>query len=139
MKDRYMNYSKCIERLLREYDRYGRIILAVDFDNTIYDYHQVGDEYPYIETLLKEAEPYTNVMVFTCRPKKQHQDIKEYMDKRGLKFDTINEPILNLNPDDETAKPFYSLLLDDRACLFGASIILGKFIKTLQEREQNGN
>lgn len=137
MEDRYMVYGQCVQRLVREYHQYGRIILAVDFDNTLYDYHQVGDTYPEMEELLKKAEPYTNVMIFTCRPKKQHEEIKQYLNERGIKFDAINEPIIRLNEDDETSKPFYSLLLDDRAGLEGARMILSTFLDVMNREEQN--
>lgn len=132
MQDRYMVHAQCVQRLVREYHQYGRIIMAVDFDNTLFDYHGVGDTYPQMEDLLKKAEPYTNVMIFTCRPKKQHEEITEYLNERGIKFDTINEPIITLNGEDSTSKPFYTLLLDDRAGLFSAMCTLQAFITIIE-------
>lgn len=137
MQDRYWKHAQCVERLVREYKQYGRIIIALDFDNTVFDYHGLGDTYPMIESLLKRAEPYTNVMIFTCRPKKQHEEITEYLNERGIKFDTINEPIITLNGEDSTSKPFYSLLLDDRAGLYSAMYTLQAFITVLESETED--
>ena len=34
--DRYLNKQNAIERLIRDYSAYGHIIVAYDFDETVY-------------------------------------------------------------------------------------------------------
>ena len=35
----------CKKRLLEEYKKYGELIVAFDYDNTIFDYHNNGGDY----------------------------------------------------------------------------------------------
>ena len=37
-KHPYMNEQKCFDRLKSDYEKHGKIIVAFDFDNTIFDY-----------------------------------------------------------------------------------------------------
>lgn len=43
----------CKKRLLEEYHKYRKLI--VDFDNTIFDYHNTGGDYSCVIELLKEC------------------------------------------------------------------------------------
>ena len=49
------NQQACLERLKNEYDKYGKLIVAFDFDNTIYDFHKNGGDYSEVIDLLKEC------------------------------------------------------------------------------------
>lgn len=138
MEDRYISYEQCIQRLLDVYKEHGQIILACDFDHTIFDWNGDGDTYPRVEALLKRVRPYAKIIIYTCRPKKQYEMIKEYMETQGLPYDTINEPIIKLADDDGTSKIYYNHLLDDKAGLFSSTVILGRFIDRLERELNNG-
>jgi hypothetical protein len=45
----------CKKRLLEEYHKYRKLIVAFDFDNTIFDYHNTGGDYSCVIELLKEC------------------------------------------------------------------------------------
>lgn len=51
--DYYLNDDNCVNRLLDEYKKYGSIIVAYDFDNTVFDYHNKGHEAKTIIPLLQ--------------------------------------------------------------------------------------
>lgn len=136
MKDRYLFQANVVNRLLEEYERYGRIIVAYDFDNTIFDFYSNGDTYPNVMKLLRDLKPYANFIVYTCRPEKQYDEIKEYLDAHELPYDTINEPIIVLNGEDKGSKLFYSVLLCDRAGLYSAFTALKEVVNILNERKR---
>lgn len=45
----------CKKRLLEEYKKYGELIVAFDYDNTIFDYHNNGGDYSCVIELLKRC------------------------------------------------------------------------------------
>lgn len=119
MEDRYSNYSESLDRLKNEYQAYKSLYIAFDFDNTIFDYHQTGDTYPKVEELLIKCKLLGfKLILFTANEDMKLERAIQYCNDRGYMPDCINEsPIMN------TRKPFYNLLLDDRAGL-GESIKL---------------
>lgn len=136
MKDRYLFQANVVNRLLEEYEKYGRLIIAVDYDNTIFDFHGNNDTYPNVMKLLRDLKPYANFIIYTCRPEKQYDEIREYLDAHDLPYDTINEPIVKLNEDDSNGKIFYSIMLCDRAGLYSAFTALKEVVNILNERKR---
>lgn len=124
-KDPYMNRNNVVRRLLKEWDEHGTLFVAFDFDNTVFDYHNKGFTFPRIEFLLQQCKKEGfKLILFTA---KETQDELEkciaYCEKFGYKPDYINEsPIMN------TKKPYYNILLDDRAGLQQAAEILAVVI-----------
>ena len=53
--DPYMNNDLCVERLVDNWKQHGRIIIAFDFDNTVYDYYEKNYTYTKVIDLLKEC------------------------------------------------------------------------------------
>jgi len=51
--DHYLNSENSYERLRKEFNEYGSLIVAYDFDNTVYDYHKQGHIYPKVIKLLR--------------------------------------------------------------------------------------
>lgn len=63
--DYYLRANASYERLEQEFKKYGRLIFAVDFDDTLYDYHKAGRSYDDLMALLRRWEPYSEVIIFT--------------------------------------------------------------------------
>ena len=47
-------FQELRDRLKHEIEKYGKIFIAFDFDNTIFDYHNQGKDYSEIISLLKK-------------------------------------------------------------------------------------
>lgn len=98
------------------YDEHNNIILAVDFDDTIYDWKSVGLSCDYVIDLVKRCQLYLNakVMLFTCRIDDKLDFAVRHCNEVGLDLWGINH-----HPEHgpTTGKPFYNVLLDDKACL----------------------
>lgn len=117
----YFNTKNCTIRLLDDYKRHGNLIVAFDFDNTIYDYHDKGASFYCVENLLRECSELGFTMIlFTANEDKEKLDFcKLYCFQCGIRIDYVNEsPVMN------TRKPYYNILLDDRAGLEEAYKIL---------------
>lgn len=121
MADRYLHINQAVTRLCGDYIVHGGLIVALDFDNTIYDYHEIGDTYPKLIALMQWIKEKTDfkILLFTAREEQMLTDAIDYCIAHGFKPDYINDsPVLN------TRKPFYNILLDDRAGLQEAYEIL---------------
>jgi hydroxymethylpyrimidine pyrophosphatase-like HAD family hydrolase len=116
-----------MDRLIEEVKEHGSLIIAVDFDNTIYDFHSKGFKFPRVVAVLKEAvEKGHRVVVFTAN--ENHSMIKEHCKSLGLTIEGINTNIL---PQFTGSKIYYNLLLDDRAGLYEAL----NYLEYLLEKE----
>ena len=131
MKDRYSYYSENLERLRKEYNDYKSLYIAFDFDNTVFDYHQIGDTYPIIEKLLTECKQLGfKLILFTANEDEKLEKAIQYCTEHGYAPDYINE-----SPIMKTRKPFYNLLLDDRAGLGEAIKLLSELIQSIKEEK----
>lgn len=112
----YMNDLMIIKRLIREWITHNSLIIAYDYDNTVYDYHNAGCDFTKIIDLLKECKNYGGrFIVYSCSPESRHLDMVDYLNKHNIPFDSINENIVTLHGGE--GKLFYNILLDDRAGL----------------------
>ena len=127
--DPYISAVRCVRRLANEYERHGSLYVAFDFDNTVYDYHNQGFVFERVEKILKECKKYGfRLVLFTA--KETQSDIDKcvaYCAERGYEPDYVNEcPVMN------TSKPYYNILLDDRAGLQSALYILEEVINLIK-------
>lgn len=136
--DRYLSSHYVVQRLVEEYEKYGRLIVAVDFDSTIYDYHKRGDTFPRVIELVQKASKLgCKIIIYTCRPKEKHEEVAIYLKENNIPFDSINEPIVKLGETDGYgSKIFYSHFLDDRAGLESAYWSLYKALKLIRRRRE---
>jgi len=113
VSDRYLNQSECVKRLLNDYRTHNSLFVAFDFDDTLFDYHKRGDSFFKLETIIKEAKSLNcKLILFTANEGNKLPVILKYLENMGIIPDFINE-----NPLMDTRKPFYNILLDDRAGL----------------------
>jgi phosphoglycolate phosphatase-like HAD superfamily hydrolase len=127
MEDRYLDIEQCINRLVCDYQKNNILYIAYDFDNTVFDYHNIGDNYPKVEKLLKFLkEKSFKLILFTANDGEDLEDIVKYCKFSGYEPDYINE-----SPVQNTKKPYYHILLDDRAGLCSAYKVVLKVLNRL--------
>lgn len=127
--DPYLFQDIALKRLFKEYGSHPRLIVAVDFDDTVFDYHEVGSTHEKVlETvkLCKKANFY--VVVFTASPPERFPFIKEFFESKGIVVDSINENPIPL-PFGNHKKIFYNILLDDRAGLGESYKVLNSLLE----------
>lgn len=132
--DEYLQPGANRERLLREYRLHGKLIVAYDFDNTVFDYHMNGGTYDNIINLLNRCHKLGfYLIVFTCNHESKYEQIANYLNKSNIPYSSINENC----PDIDFAhnKIYYNILLDDRAGLISAYEDL-KYVVEIAEKEK---
>lgn len=132
--DPFTHRENVKKRWVDEYKKYGKLIIAYDFDYTVHNYRE-EDTYVYdvVMNLLREWRPYAKLVVFSASPESRFDYIKEYLNKHNVPFDAINEDII-ARPY-ETRKIYYNVFLDDRAGLGEVVQILTEILHDIKENK----
>jgi hydroxymethylpyrimidine pyrophosphatase-like HAD family hydrolase len=110
----FLNPDNTFDRLLREYKQYGSIVVAFDFDNTVFDYHKQGLDCAEIIDLLQKMKQ-INCFLIVWTANEDAVFVRQYCEDYKIPYDNINE-----NPPffkSKSRKIYYNELLDDRAGL----------------------
>ena len=114
------NQQACLARLKNECDKYGKLIDAFDFDNTIYDFHKNEGDYSEVIDLLKECIKLEfDLILFTVDedPDKVSEKVR-WLVSNDLWSYKSSHFFVNTGPlFSRSRKPYYNILLDDRAGL----------------------
>lgn len=132
MMDYYLNDDNAVKRLIDEWKQYGKIIIGVDYDDTLFNYHQIADRtYNDVISLLKDCKKVgCYIVIFTACNETQHEDIRSYCKSINLEVDKINE-----NMDFITftgRKIYYNICLDDRCGLRSAYRVLNEALEHME-------
>jgi hypothetical protein len=113
-----------LERLLKEWNKHDRIIIACDFDDTIRHWSMTND-FNHIISVIKEAQQLGALLVINTASDVDARRplIEEYCKDNGLCVDSINENPIDL-PYGKWGKVYANIYLDDRAGLNEAINIL---------------
>lgn len=135
INDPYCDTSRCVARLLEQYETTPRLIIAVDFDDTVFNYHEQNFQYPRVIALLKRCQKLNfYIVVYTARRADNHWEIIPYMNKLGIYVNEINKNAIDL-PYGNDGKIYYNILLDDRAGLGQACETLETVVNILEKRK----
>lgn len=118
--------SYLLNRLIEQYKKQDRLVIAYDFDDTIRPHYCASCEE--VKSVLRIAKQILNAyfIVYTCNP--NHEMIEKHLTKEEVPFDVINQnaPFINTDLVDGNGKLFYNIFLDDKAGL-------GEVVNTLNE------
>lgn len=133
--DTYFDTIKCGDRLFFEWEKHPKLIIACDFDDTVFDFHKAGNDHSEIISLLKECKALGfYIVLFSASKPERYPFMIEFMKNIDIEIDGINQNVIDL-PYGNNGKIYYNILLDDRAGLFQAATTLLNVInriKTLQ-------
>jgi hypothetical protein len=131
--DPFAETEACVERLYAEYLQHKKLIVAVDFDDTLFDFHKRGSRYERVLELLRRcAEHKFYVMLFTAAHPTSHGWMLGYLRDELIEPVAINENPIPL-PFGHHGKPYYNILLDDRAGLGQACEILEAVLERIDK------
>jgi hydroxymethylpyrimidine pyrophosphatase-like HAD family hydrolase len=112
--DFYLNPENSQNRLIEEYQVHGALVVAFDFDDTVYDFHQKGRIYTKVIQLLHDLKA-INCYLICWTGQDDLGFVADYLRQNNIPFDAINE-----NPSFHTKnsrKIYANAYLDDRAGL----------------------
>lgn len=130
-------YSK---RLFKEWMAYGKIVLSIDFDDTIYPWGFLGNDTDRAKAirLVKEASQVgAYIVIFTASDKNRYNEIIKYCKLLGISIDTINQNPIDLPYGNNGGKIFYNHNLCDRSGLKNSLKILEKAMNKYKKFKNN--
>jgi hypothetical protein len=132
--DEYLVPNSSFLRLWNEYHTHNSLVVAFDFDNTVYDFHKKGHQYTDVISLLRELKEIGCYLIcFTANSNKSF--VVNYLIDNKIPFHALNE-----NPPFfkcEERKIYFNVLLDDRAGLLQAYTELNLLITMLNKQNEN--
>lgn len=136
MQDPYLDDSLCIERLYNEYLKHKKLFICVDFDDTFFDFHKKGYTYPKLIEIIKECQELGfYIIIFTGSEPEKYPFIMEHCKSIGIYPHKINENAIPMSIGNN-GKPYFNILLDDRANLVGAYRILRTVLDKIKENNK---
>lgn len=137
MDDPFTDTGACVRRLYAQYKRTPRLVVACDFDETLFDFHKAGFTFPRAINLLKRCNALGfYVVIFTASNDGRFPFIEWYMRMIGVKIDAINENVLEESfKYGKSRKIFYNIFLDDRCGLGQAIDILDQTLTKIETKE----
>lgn len=118
--------NKYVERLVKEWEMYGKIIVATDFDSTVSPYPTINNDADILRCtkLLQRVKSVgAYIVVHTCCDSGRYDDIVGFCKNNGVEVDSINKNPIEL-PFGHDHKPYANIFLDDRAGFVEAMDIL---------------
>jgi hypothetical protein len=127
--DFYLNPENSQNRLIEEYRNYGSLVVAFDFDDTVYDFHKKGRIYNDVIILLKKLKS-INCYLICWTGQEDLKFVSNYLTANKIPFDSINEnpPFHKL----KSKKVYANVYLDDRAGLKQVYDELMNLVKTYE-------
>lgn len=118
--DTYMVHQTCVDRLWREYQKHGRLIVACDFDSTCHPF-PAHTTHEMVLALLRRCSALSfHLYLFTAANQGRWDEMRAFMKAQGIKVaDGINVNPIPL-PFGNWGKPYWNILLDDRSGLAAA-------------------
>lgn len=112
--DEYLKCGASYLRLKAEYEKHKSLVIGVDFDGTLYDFHKKGHTYDMVIKLVKDLKSIgCKIVIWTAQA--DHELVKAYLKDRDIPYDGINTDGVPLGYT--TRKSFFNALLDDRCGL----------------------
>ncbi|MEQ1733215.1 MAG: hypothetical protein ABL940_06050 [Bacteroidia bacterium] len=112
--DFYLNSQNSFNRLVDEYKQHNSLVVAFDFDDTVYDFHKKGRLYTDVITLLQKLKA-INCYLICWTGQQDEAFVAQYLTQQNIPFDAINK-----NPQfhkSTSPKIYANVYLDDRAGL----------------------
>lgn len=134
--DFYLSEDNVTNRLIKEWKDYGKLIIAYDYDNTVFDYHSEGHSYDDVIQLLKDCKKVgAYFILFTACEESKFTEIEQYLTDNDIPVDLINDTPSFV--PFRGKKPYYNILLDDRAGLPSAYRSLRKACDEMMKERLN--
>ena len=127
--------KRCVDRLHAEYQKHPRLIVAVDFDDTVFNFHNYPDtDYDRIKAVLKRCAALKFYIVcFTASPINRYSFIREhFLHEYKIPLDGINQNVID-SLYGKNGKIYFNILLDDRAGLSQALEILEQLLNKIEQ------
>lgn len=104
-----MMQHKLLQKLLDQYKKHGSIIVAYDFDDTVYPYSLEVEELKDTVSLIKELDKQGHY-IYCYTSNIDIQKVITYLHYNNIPCKSVNK-----SPVASSGKEFYNVFLDDKA------------------------
>lgn len=132
-----MDQERALGRLLIEYEKHGQLIVAFDFDDTVFNTHErPGWEYNQVIELLRKVQPYAYIICWSASVPERYESMWQYFRENNIPCQAINEDAPWIVSHGR--KIYANIYLDDRAGLESAYSLLSLFLETMENYKNGG-
>lgn len=113
--DPYTDENRLYQRLKAEFEKHHRLIIAVDFDDTIFNAHgNPGWTYSGVVEILLRWQDNATIICWTSSLPERYDFIRSVFTAHGIRLDDINANAPGIAP--RGPKIYANIYLDDRSC-----------------------
>ena len=118
MDDRYLSYDECYRQLKAQFKKHGRLYIAYDFDDTVWATGPY-DNCRKVPHLIRVWRPYSYLILFTARDNEDLPMITDFLKRKNIPYDEVgkNTDLTSNHYKNNSPKPYFNILLDDKAAL----------------------
>jgi len=128
--DKYLNPETAYQRLYREYKKYNSLIVTVDFDDTIFDFHNQGGSYEQVRQLVRDLYK-ANCYIIIWTGNEDKVFIVDFLKSNNIPYNSINEECpAALKSMGSKRKIYSNVTIDDRC---GMSQVFEQLTRLLKE------
>lgn len=117
--DKYLEFDSAYNRLWAEYQKYGSLIVACDYDDTLFDFHGTGDSYEMVKQLIRDLHS-IGCKIIIWSGTEDIYNMSVFLTKQRIPWDLINENLLvngKWASGKDSRKIYANVYIDDRAGL----------------------
>ncbi len=89
--DEFLVPNASFKRLYEEYKKYPQIIVLVDHDNTVFDFHNVGSTHDRVIEVVQKAKSVLNAEIIVWTGNINIVAVEQYWKDHNIPYDAINE------------------------------------------------
>jgi hypothetical protein len=89
--DEFLVPNASFKRLYEEYKKYPQIIILVDHDNTVFDFHNVGSTHDRVIEVVQKAKSVLNAEIIIWTGNINIEAVEQYWKDNNIPYDSINE------------------------------------------------
>ena len=129
MESPYLSHRNCVKRLWKEYIKHKSLIVACDFDDTVWPFHNQADTHKLVLNLLKDCSDLGfHIVIYTASKPERFDFMRRTLENAGIRVASVNKNAFDL-PYGNDGKIYYNILLCDRAGLASSFKILNSIVK----------
>lgn len=116
----YLDPNKFTDRLRHEWEQYGGLIIAVDYDSTLIPYweEEKSANFEPIHKLIRDCKAYgCTIIINTAAKESRIETIKKELHEMDIPWDYFNESPPYIKDIGKGGKVYANAYLDDRAGL----------------------
>jgi hypothetical protein len=132
--DKYLNREESYQRLLSEYRKYNSLIVCVDFDDTLYDFHKQGNSYEQVIQLIRDLHK-ANCHIIIWTGNQDLELIEAYLFNKNIPYNNINDeaPVSKKLLGNKVPRKVYAnVYIDDRS---GMTQVYEDLLRLLKETQ----